>query len=113
MRPIWDNLRRKVDGARNSLPSGISGPIVNDEFGDVFGTLVSITGEGYNYADLKEVADDCRNELLLIKEVAKVEIFGEQWFESGVKASFVYGRTFYVFFNQNYLKNVFLYRAVL
>lgn len=78
MRPIWDNLRRKVDGAVNDLPSDIRGPYINDEFGDVFGSLISLTGEGYTYAELKEVADDCRNELLLIEEVAKVDIVGTQ-----------------------------------
>ncbi|MDH3252932.1 MAG: efflux RND transporter permease subunit, partial [Ignavibacteria bacterium] len=78
MRPIWDNLRRKVDAARGDLPSGIHGPIVNDDFGDVYGTLITITGDGYSYAELKDVADDTRNELLLIKNVAKVSIVGTQ-----------------------------------
>jgi multidrug efflux pump subunit AcrB len=78
MRPIWDNLRRKVEAASIELPSGIYGPYVNDEFGDVFGTQIAITGEGYDYAELKQVADECRNELLLIPEAAKVEISGIQ-----------------------------------
>ncbi len=80
MQPIWDNLRRKVDRTKNrgELPIGVIGPRVNDEFGDVFGTIVTLTGEGFSYAELKEIADDVRNELLIIKEVAKVEIHGEQ-----------------------------------
>jgi len=78
MRPIWDNLRRKVDKAGSELPEGIIGPIVNDEFGDVFGIVFAITGEGFTYAELKEVADVCRNELLLINEAAKVDIYGAQ-----------------------------------
>jgi multidrug efflux pump subunit AcrB len=78
MRPIWDDLRRKVDSARDQLPVGIIGPIVNDEFGDVFGTIITITGEGFNYAQLKEVADQVRDELLYIDEVAKVDIIGAQ-----------------------------------
>ena len=78
MRPIWDNLRRKVEAAALELPTGILGPYVNDEFGDVFGTQIAITGEGYSYADLKQIADECRNELLLIREAAKVEITGAQ-----------------------------------
>jgi len=80
MQPIWDKLRRKVDRTRNrgELPEGIVGPIVNDEFGDVFGTIVTLTGEGFSYAELKEIADDTRNELLVIDEVAKVEIHGTQ-----------------------------------
>ncbi|MFQ5349752.1 MAG: efflux RND transporter permease subunit [Thermoanaerobaculia bacterium] len=78
MRPIWDDLRRKVDRVAPGLPEGVRGPFVNDEFGDVFGTIVTITGDGFSYADLKEIADEVRDELLLIGEVAKVEIFGDQ-----------------------------------
>ena len=78
MRPIWDNLRRKVERVKSELPEGIIGPIVNDEFGDVFGTIVTITGEGFTYAELKQIADDCRSELLLAHDVAKVDIYGAQ-----------------------------------
>jgi multidrug efflux pump subunit AcrB len=78
MRPIWDQLRRKVEDVTPELPDGITGPFVNDEFGDVFGTIVTITGEGYSYAELKDIADDVRDEILLIAEVAKVEIYGAQ-----------------------------------
>jgi multidrug efflux pump subunit AcrB len=78
MRPIWDNLRRKIDKVTPDLPEGIIGPIVDDEFGDVFGTIVTITGDGYSYVELKEVADEVRDELLLIEEVAKVDIHGAQ-----------------------------------
>jgi multidrug efflux pump subunit AcrB len=78
MRPIWDNLRRKMERVKSELPEGVIGPLVNDEFGDVFGTVVTVTGEGYTYAELKEVADDVRDELLLIEEVAKVDIHGAQ-----------------------------------
>jgi len=78
MRPIWDDVRRKVERASRELPKGVIGPIVNDEFGDVFGTVVTLTGEGYSYAELKEVADQVRNELLKIDNTAKVEIHGAQ-----------------------------------
>ena len=49
MRPVWDSLRRKVERARSELPDDIVGPFVNDEFGDVFGSLVAVTGDGFNY----------------------------------------------------------------
>ena len=78
MRPIWDDLRRKVEDVTPDLPEGINGPFVNDEFGDVFGILVALTGADFTYAELKEIADQCRDELLLISDVAKVEINGEQ-----------------------------------
>ncbi len=78
MQPIWDTLRRKVDRTIPLLPKGIVGPFVNDEFGDVFGTLIAITGEGFSYKELKEVADRTKDELLYIDEVAKVDIIGDQ-----------------------------------
>ena len=78
MRPIWDKLRRKIDDARGELPEDVRGPFVNDEFGDVFGTIVTVTGDGFSYAELEDVAEDVRDEMLLIPEVAKVEIFGAQ-----------------------------------
>ncbi len=78
MRPIWDDLRRKVERVAAELPSGVRRPIVNDEFGDIFGTIVTLTGDGFTYAELKDAADELRDELLLIPEVAKVEISGDQ-----------------------------------
>jgi multidrug efflux pump subunit AcrB len=78
MRPIWDKLRRKVERVQMNLPDGVIGPVVNDEFGDVFGTIITLTGEGFSYTELKKVADEVRDELLLIEEVAKVDIHGAQ-----------------------------------
>ncbi len=78
MRPIWDNLRRKIDKAAQELPEGVRDPIVNDEFGDVFGIVLTITGDGFNYRDIQGVADDVRDELLRQSEVAKVDIYGGQ-----------------------------------
>ena len=78
MRPIWDNLRRKIDKATPDLPDGTVGPFVNDEFGDVFGIIVNITGDGFTYREIKDVADDVRDELLRQSEIAKVEIYGDQ-----------------------------------
>lgn len=78
MRPIWDNLRRKVQKAEQELPDGIIGPNVNDEFGDVFGIIITVTGDGYTYAELKEIADEVRDEMLQLPDVAKVDIAGAQ-----------------------------------
>lgn len=78
MRPLWDSLRRKIDNVLIDLPQGISGPFVDDEFGDVFGILIGLTGEGFDYAELKLIADAVRDELLLISDTAKVEIHGAQ-----------------------------------
>ncbi|MEM9664298.1 MAG: efflux RND transporter permease subunit, partial [Bacteroidota bacterium] len=77
LRPVFDNLRRKVERASRELPDGVV-PIVNDEFGDVFGILVSLTADGFSYAELKDIADQVRDALLKIDDVAKVDIHGVQ-----------------------------------
>ncbi len=78
MRPIFDDLRRKVDTVTPDLPQGAQIPEVNDEFGDVFGSVYTLSGDGFSYAELKTVADELRDELLKEPDIAKVSIHGEQ-----------------------------------
>jgi multidrug efflux pump subunit AcrB len=78
LRPIWDKLRRKVDAAQDDLPDEAMPSEVNDDFGDVFGIVVSLIAEGFDYADTKRVADQVRDELLRQSLVAKVDIHGAQ-----------------------------------
>ena len=77
LRPVWDNLRRKVNGAAGELPQGVV-PVVYDEFGDVFGTVFALTADGFSYAELEEMADQVRDVFLQIEDVARVEIHGVQ-----------------------------------
>ncbi|MFC2991543.1 efflux RND transporter permease subunit [Halomonas tibetensis] len=72
----WNKLRRKIDDSRRRLPDEAMAPIINDEFGDVFGIMLSLTGEGYEQSELKGVADDVRDRLLMLDDVAKVNIHG-------------------------------------
>jgi multidrug efflux pump len=78
IRDTWYQVRKKIGDARGTLPQGIQGPFFNDEFGDTFGNIYAITGEGFTYAQLKETADQVRNQLLRVKDVAKVDLIGEQ-----------------------------------
>ncbi|MEO1201881.1 MAG: efflux RND transporter permease subunit, partial [Pseudomonadota bacterium] len=78
MRPIFDDLRRKVEAVVEDLPLEAATPVVNDEFGDVFGSVYTLTGDGFSYAELKEVADELRDILLKEPDIAKVEIHGAQ-----------------------------------
>ncbi|NOT68542.1 MAG: efflux RND transporter permease subunit [Methylophilaceae bacterium] len=75
---IWYQARKKIGDMRHSLPDGVNGPAFNDEFGDVYGNLYALTGQGYDFAELKRQAEQVRSELLQIKSVAKVDFFGEQ-----------------------------------
>jgi multidrug efflux pump len=74
----WYQVRKRVGDMRHTLPAGIQGPFFNDEFGDVFGNIYALTGEGYGYAQLRDHADRVRRSLLRVPNVAKVEFFGEQ-----------------------------------
>ena len=75
---VWYQVRKKVGDIRQTLPAGIQGPFFNDEFGDTFGNIYALTGDGFDYAELKQYADRIRLELLRLPGVAKVEFFGEQ-----------------------------------
>jgi len=75
---VWDELRRKVGDIQGQLPPGAGPSIVNDDYGDVWGIFIAIYGDEYTYAELKEVAKLLRRELLLVKDVAKVEFWGDR-----------------------------------
>jgi len=77
MRPIFDDLRRKVEDVIPELPSGASTPLVNDEYGDVYGHIYSLTGEGFSASELSDYAETIRDDLLKDPDVAKVDIYGE------------------------------------
>ena len=78
MPQIWDELRRKVHDVESSLPPGAGRPMVNDDFGDVFGLLLAITGDGFSYAELERYVDNLKKELSLVVGVGKVDVWGVQ-----------------------------------
>ncbi len=75
---IWDELRRKVNDAQIQLPPGSKHSRVIDDYGDVYGMLLAITGDGFSYQEIEKYADFIKKELNLIPGVAKIEIDGIQ-----------------------------------
>ncbi|PSV58893.1 efflux RND transporter permease subunit [Photobacterium sp. GB-3] len=75
---IWDELRRKVNDISSNLPPGVAKPKVIDDFGDVYGILLSITGDGYSYKELSDYVDYLRREIELVDGVGKVGVTGNQ-----------------------------------
>ncbi|WP_162950218.1 efflux RND transporter permease subunit [Rhizobium jaguaris] len=71
-------VRKKVGDIANTLPEGLQGPYFNDEFGDTFITLHSISGDGYSYPELKKFAIQARDMLLATPGVEKAVIIGDQ-----------------------------------
>ncbi|MDV5043602.1 efflux RND transporter permease subunit VmeI [Vibrio diabolicus] len=75
---IWDELRRKVNDLKGTLPPGANEPQVIDDFGDVYGILLAVTGDGYSYKELLDYVDYLRRELELVDGVSKVSVSGQQ-----------------------------------
>ncbi|MGE8058343.1 efflux RND transporter permease subunit [Pseudomonas sp. NPDC089547] len=75
---LWYQIRKKVADIRHTLPPEIQGPFFNDEFGTTFGNIYALTGEGFDYAVLKDYADRIQIQLQRVKDVGKVELVGLQ-----------------------------------
>jgi multidrug efflux pump subunit AcrB len=71
-------LRKKLTDARGDMPSGLIGPEINDEFGDVDSVLFMVSGEGADYGQLKKIVESMRQRLLDVPDVAKVNLYGVQ-----------------------------------
>src|SRR5262252_6389020 len=76
---VWDELRRKINDVQPLLPPSVRGTsMVVDNFGDVFGIFLAISGDGYSFPELRRYAEFLRRELLLVPGVKSVELFGAQ-----------------------------------
>ncbi|MGM0586273.1 MAG: efflux RND transporter permease subunit, partial [Pseudomonadota bacterium] len=73
---IWDELRNRVNDARGDLPEGVRPPQVNDDFGDVFGLFYAVTAPGFTDAEVHDIAEYLRRELLAVEGVADVDLAG-------------------------------------
>ncbi|HXA47199.1 MAG TPA: efflux RND transporter permease subunit, partial [Burkholderiaceae bacterium] len=74
----WYQVRKKIGDIKLTLPPGVIGPFFNDEFGDTFGSIFALSGDGYTPAELKDYADFVRQQFLQIPSVSKVELYGVQ-----------------------------------
>lgn len=75
---VFDELRRKVNDAQKDLPPGARPSQVIDDFGDVFGVLLAIHGQGFSYRELLDQAEFLQKKLLQVNDVAKITIWGAQ-----------------------------------
>ena len=75
---IWDEMRRKINDLQPNLPQGVQSLQIIDDFGDVYGVMLMLKGDDYNYVELKRYADHLTRELELIEGVGKVDISGDQ-----------------------------------
>jgi multidrug efflux pump subunit AcrB len=74
----WYQARKRVGDIRNTLPAGVIGPVFNDDFGDVYGSIFALRSDGFSREETRQFAERARQKLLRVPDVAKVEIFGAQ-----------------------------------
>lgn len=75
---LWYQVRKKIGDMKQTLPAGVQGPFLNDEFGDTYGNIYALTGKGFDYAILKDYADRIQLQLQHVPDVSKVNLLGLQ-----------------------------------
>jgi multidrug efflux pump len=75
---VWYQVRKKVGDMRATLPQGVIGPVFNDDFGDVYGTIYALASDGFSREEMRRHAERVRQELLRVPDVSKVQLFGVQ-----------------------------------
>lgn len=75
---IWDEMRRKIRDMEGRLPPGVQDPMINDDFSDVYGVFLAVTGDGYSLDELVDYTDFLKRELVLVDGVGKVAVGGER-----------------------------------
>ena len=78
LKQIWDELRRKINDLTPQFPPGVKPPFINDDFGDVYGMLYAIHGDGYSEDELRDYVDLLRRDLVLVEGVGKISVGGRQ-----------------------------------
>lgn len=74
----WYQARKKLNDLRLEMPDGVVGPIVNDEYGDVYGLMYAVKGDGVSHADLSDAAENIKRSMLKVPMVNKVDVIGKQ-----------------------------------
>lgn len=78
LQDIWDLVRRKIQTIEKDLPNEVSWTLNDDGIGDVYGIMLGLVSDGFTYQELKDYAEDIRDRLIKLDDVAKVEIGGTQ-----------------------------------
>ncbi len=78
VKPTWARVRNLIDDVKHQFPQGVVGPFFDDQFGDVYGNIFALTGDGLSHRELRDFAEDARTQILKIPDVGKVDIVGAQ-----------------------------------
>lgn len=78
IRPTWRDVRNYCADIQSELPEGVAGVFFNDTYDEVFGSIYALTGDGFNYEELRQYAEMIRRLLLGVDDVKKIELIGVQ-----------------------------------
>jgi len=75
---LFYQARKKMGDEAINLPRGVIGPVINDEYADVYFSLVAVQAKGLPHRQLVEEAEAIRRQLQHVEGVQKVNLIGEQ-----------------------------------
>ena len=75
---LFYEVRKRMWDEQPRMPTGVIGPNVNDDFSDVYFSLLSLTAPGLPMRDLVRVAEDLRDRLKRVEGVQKALLLGER-----------------------------------
>ena len=75
---VWYQVRKNIGDMRHTLPQGVLGPFLNDDFGDTFGIIYAFTADGFSFRELRDQVEAARSRLLQLPDVSKIEVLGAQ-----------------------------------
>lgn len=78
LQEVFQDIRNKMNDIQGDLPSGTQGPFINTDYGDVVVATVAVTGDGFDYRELRESAKALRKVLYAVPGIGKVTLMGVQ-----------------------------------
>ncbi|MDD4927841.1 MAG: efflux RND transporter permease subunit [Gallionella sp.] len=74
----WNQVRKELSDMRRRLPEGVADPVIDDNFGETYGSIYAFTSATLSNAELALQVGKVRDELLRIENVSRVRLIGVQ-----------------------------------
>ncbi|MGB1951698.1 MAG: efflux RND transporter permease subunit [Marinobacter sp.] len=75
---LFYQVRKRMLDERPNLPQGVIGPIVNDDFADVYFSLLALTAPGMPMRELTREAESIRDRLQRLPGLQKAQLLAER-----------------------------------
>ncbi|MDZ7871097.1 MAG: efflux RND transporter permease subunit [Rheinheimera sp.] len=75
---LFYQIRKRMQEEAANMPAGAIGPLVNDNFSDVYFSLLSLTAPGLPFRDLSRQAEHLRDELSMVPGVLKAVMIADR-----------------------------------